>query len=246
MCLTAKALIVSYMQKYSHLAEEKQPSGPPQMQPRRPPLEKERCFSFVLIRHSQSSWLRGCCCCEIMSLIKRPVWYGHTQSWDTPQRSKPPPPSFILLFFIFFYLPNLEERKECCSCLKWPRCSLTHLNRWKSISVAFEAGDTVAQQHQLSTADGGVFFCCWENAAQKKRNKCCHRALVCVWEELGLLLRSAGHSQRAPAELLINECAMKTETQLSTIQYFPSPPVMCIESHRSISYMQSSTELKGL
>lgn len=156
------------------------------------------------------------------------------------------PPSYILLF-IFFYLPDLKERKECCSCLKWPRCSLatlTHLNRWKSISVAFEAGDTVAQQHELSTADVGMSF--WENVAQKKRNKCCHRALVWVWEESGPLLRSAGHSQRAPAELLINECAMKTETQLSTIQYFPSPPVMCIESHRSISYMQSSTELKGL
>lgn len=34
---------------------------------------RAQCFSFVLIRHSQSCWLQGWFCCEIMSLIKRPL-----------------------------------------------------------------------------------------------------------------------------------------------------------------------------
>lgn len=35
---------------------------------------RAQCFSFVLIRHSQSCWLRGWFFhCEIMSLITRPV-----------------------------------------------------------------------------------------------------------------------------------------------------------------------------
>lgn len=143
-----QALIVSYMRKYPHLAVEKQRSGSPQMQRRRPPLEEERCFSFVLIRHSQSCWLRGWCRCEITSLIKRPVWYGHTQSWDTPQLSKPP-----LLCFFFPAAPVWRRRND--SCLKWRCCSfttLTHLSRWKPISLAFEAADTVAEQHELSAA----------------------------------------------------------------------------------------------
>lgn len=187
------ALIVSYMQEYSHLAVEKQPSGSPQMQRWRPPLKEERCFSFVLIRHSQSSWLRGCYCCAIMSLIKRPVWYGHTESWDTPQLSKIP--------MSFFFTSPFWRRRRNDSCLKWPRCSLTtltHLSRWKTISVAFEAVDTVAEQHELSAADVGACFLrrkMWHN----KRNECCHRAVL-VWEESGLLLRTAGHSQRALTE----------------------------------------------
>lgn len=178
-----QALIVSYMRKYPHLAVEKQRSGSPQMQRGRPLLEEERCFSFVLIRHSQSCWLRGWYRCEITSLIKRPVWYGHTQSWDTPQLSNPP-------FFVFFPTSPVWRRRRNDSCLKWQRYSLTtltHLSRWKPISLAFEAADTVPVQHDLSAA------CSFEphgGAVRETNAHNGHRAFL-VWEEgLTLLYRS--------------------------------------------------------
>lgn len=76
------------------------------------------------------------------------------------------------------------------------------------------------------------------------KSKCCHRAVCEGLGSLGPLLRTAGHSETAR----LNNWSMNVQQKQkhSLALYFPSSPVMCIESHISISNMQSSAELKGL
>lgn len=88
-----------------------------------------QCFSVVLIRHSQSCWLRGWFCCEIMSLIKRSS--THEKACVIKLRSVGGPPSSLKAAlphpppsFSFTSFPRQEENKEKeQSCLKWPCCS---------------------------------------------------------------------------------------------------------------------------
>lgn len=82
-----------------------------------------QCFSFVLIRHSQSCWLRGWFFCEIMSLIKRPG--THEKACVIKPRSVGGPPSSLKANSPPFspLSPDWKRTRKEQSCLKWPCCS---------------------------------------------------------------------------------------------------------------------------
>lgn len=163
-----------------------------------------QCFSFVLIRHSQSCWLQGWHCCEIMSLIKRPVWYSRVQSQDTPGSLKsPPPPRFHL-----FPLTKGEQGKNRVA---WSGraahfisslATLTHLRRWKTFSVIFEATAAVAEQHKSSSEWRESVFCEIHTGVVRTWNAAQYEKLMLSQTLLRLrrlrpVLRTVGHSQRA-------------------------------------------------
>lgn len=76
---------------------------------------RAQCFSVVLIRHSQSCWLQGWFCCEIMSLIKRSS--THEKACVIKLRSVGGPPSSLKatpphpLFFHLFPQTRGEQGK---------------------------------------------------------------------------------------------------------------------------------------
>lgn len=119
--------------------------------------------------------------------------------------------------------------------------TLTHLKRWKAVTVIFEVNNMSVSERTLGVLN--VKPCMrtrWlehEMLHNERGNR--------LWgRRLGPLLGTVGHSQRAR----LNNWSMSVQWKQkhSLALYFPSPPVMCIESHRSISYMQSSAELKDL
>lgn len=161
-----------------------------------------QCFSFVLIRHSQSCWLRGWFCCEIMSLIKRSS--THEKASVIKPRSVGGPPSSLKATPppLFFHLLPQTRGEQGKNGVAWSGhaahiisrlATLTHLRRWKTVTVIFEVVATTAEQHKsVSERSLNVFHeihcirACWlEHEMQhNKRSKRCHRPVL-GWEDLG-------------------------------------------------------------
>lgn len=120
--------------------------------------------------------------------------------------------------------------------------------RWKRVTEISKPIDTPGQLKRMSL---GKFKCVlramrarWmEHETQyNEKSRHCHRP-VSDWEDWGVS-QNPGHSQRVS----LNNWSMSEQWKQkhSLALCFPSLTVMCRESLRSISPMQSSTELKGL
>lgn len=99
-----------------------------------------RCFSFVLIRHSQLCWLRGWFYCEIISLIKRSSSHEKVCVIKKPSIGSPP------LSFLHLFPLTVENKRR--NRVAWSvraahfisiLSALTHLGRWKTVTVICEA-----------------------------------------------------------------------------------------------------------
>ena len=205
-----------------------------------------QCFSFVLIRHSQSCWLQGWFHSEIISLIKRSS--NHEQASVIKPHSIRGSPSSLKALPTSLS-PLSPDKQKTRKRAKLPGvAALTHLRRWKTVTVISEAVATAAeQQGSISEGSLSLLFKLWVHAGWSMKWSTIREILSQIHLRLSKLrpfLRTVGHSQRAR----LNNWSMNVQWKQkhSLALYFPSPPVMCIESHRSINYMQSSAELKGI
>lgn len=114
-------------------------------------------FSFVLIRHSQSCWLRGWFHSEIISLIKRSS--DHEQASVIKPHSIRGSPSSLKALSTS-PSPLSPHKQKTRKRTKLPGvAALTHLSRWKTVTVISEAVAAAAEQHgSISERSLSVLF----------------------------------------------------------------------------------------